>query len=325
MSNESDAALVDCPGPMIRTDLPLPSRREGKVRDLYTLAAPGDGVPRLLMIATDRISAFDVILPTPIPGKGRLLTQISTAWFSFVRSLGVIGDHVLSTDAGDVTGLDASQRLSIESRAMICRAAEVVPVEFVVRGYLAGSGWREYQQRRRVCGVPLVEGLRESEKLAEPIFTPTTKAASGHDEPMNYQQVCTQIGTETAERLRDVSLHIYTTAAEFALSQGIILADTKFEFGYALDGQGRPTDELILIDEVLTPDSSRYWPADAYTPGVEQHAFDKQYVRSYLQGLVDAGAWDKTPPGPPLPPEVVQNTVVRYAEVWNRLFASNAG
>ena len=323
MSNESDAALVDCPEPMIRSDLPLPGRREGKVRDLYSLAAQGDGAQRLLIIATDRISAFDVILPTPIPGKGCLLTQISTAWFSFVRSLGVIGDHVVSTDARDVAGLNASQRLSIESRAMICRAAEVVPVEFIVRGYLAGSGWREYQQRRSVCGVPLDEGLRESEKLAEPIFTPTTKAASGHDEPMNYRQVCAQIGTETAERLRDVSLHIYTAAAEFTLSHGIILADTKFEFGYALDEQGRPTDELILIDEVLTPDSSRYWPADAYTPGVEQHAFDKQYVRSHLQEMVDAGAWDKTPPGPPLPPEVVQNTQARYAEVWNRLFASS--
>ena len=167
---------------MIRSDLPLPGRREGKVRDLYTLAAQGDAAPRLLLIATDRISAFDVILPTPIPGKGCLLTKISTAWFSFVRSLGVIGNHVVSTEAGDVTGLDASQRLSIESRAMICRAAEVVPVEFVVRGYLAGSGWRKYHQRRSVGGAPLEGGLRESEKLAEPIFTPTTKAAAGHDE-----------------------------------------------------------------------------------------------------------------------------------------------
>lgn len=307
---------------MIRTDLPLPDRREGKVRDLYTLPAERDAAPRLLMIATDRISAFDVILPTPIPGKGRLLTQISTAWFSFVRSLGIIGDHIVSTDAADLSPLNPAQRQLIESRAMICRAAEVVPVEFVVRGYLAGSGWREYQHRRSVCGVPLAAGLRESQKLAEPIFTPTTKATSGHDEPMNYQQVCAQIGTETAERLRDVSLHLYTTAAEFALSHGIILADTKFEFGYALDVQGRPTDELILIDEALTPDSSRYWPADAFAPGVEQHAFDKQYVRSYLQGLVDAGEWDKTPPAPPLPPEIVENTVARYAEVWNRLFAS---
>ena len=324
MTCDTDAALADPPEATIRTDLPLPGRRQGKVRDLYTLPAQGDTPPRLLLIATDRISAFDVILPTAIPGKGRLLTQISAAWFSFVRSLGVIADHVISTDVGDVAGLDASQRQSIKSRSMICRAAEVVPVECVVRGYLAGSGWREYQERQRICGVRLPEGLRESQQLAEPIFTPTTKATSGHDEPMNFRQVCDQIGKETAHRLRDVSLHIYTTAAEFALSHGIILADTKFEFGHASDAQGQPTDDLILIDEVLTPDSSRYWPADDYTPGVEQHAFDKQYVRTYLQGRVDAGQWDKTPPGPPLPPEVVQNTLARYTEVWTRLFASSA-
>ncbi len=323
MPCEPDATLVNPPEATIRTDLPLPGRREGKVRDLYTLPAQGDTPPRLLMIATDRISAFDVILPTAIPGKGRLLTQISAAWFSFVRSLGVIGDHVISTDAGDIAGLETSQRQSIESRSMICRAVQVVPVECVVRGYLAGSGWREYQERQIICGVRLGEGLCESQQLPEPIFTPTTKAASGHDEPMDFRQVCDQIGTETADRLRDVSLHIYTTAAEFALSHGIILADTKFEFGLALDAEGRPTDELILIDEVLTPDSSRYWPADDYTPGVEQHAFDKQYVRTYLQGLVDAGQWDQTPPGPPLPPEVVQNTLARYTEVWTRLFASS--
>ncbi len=323
MTCDTDAVLADPPEATIRTDLPLPDRRQGKVRDLYTLPAQGDTPPRLLLIATDRISAFDVILPTAIPGKGRLLTQISAAWFSFVRSLGVIGDHVISTDVGDIPGLDASQRKSIKSRSMICRAVQVVPVECVVRGYLAGSGWREYQERQRICGVRLPEGLRESQKLPEPIFTPTTKATSGHDEPMNFRQVCDQIGTETADRLRDVSLHIYTTAAEFALSHGIILADTKFEFGLALDVQGQPTDELILIDEVLTPDSSRYWPADDYAPGVEQHAFDKQYVRTYLHGLVDAGQWAQTPPGPPLPPEVVQNTLARYTEVWTRLFASS--
>ena len=306
--------------PLIRTDLPLSGRREGKVRDIYSLTTEGKNPPRLLIIATDRISAFDVVLPTPIPGKGRLLCEISTRWFSFIRSLNLIGDHLLATDASDLGGLDPEQRSALEGRVMICRAADVVPVEFVVRGYLAGSGWTAYAQNGAICGVRLPAGLRRGERLAEPIFTPTTKATAGHDEPMEYEQACAEAGRDVVDHLREVSLKIYTAGAAYALARGTILADTKFEFGYALDGDGRRTDELILIDEVLTPDSSRYWPVEAYEPGREQENFDKQFVRNHLQELVDSGKWDKTPPGPELPREIVANTLARYVEVRDRLF-----
>jgi phosphoribosylaminoimidazole-succinocarboxamide synthase len=306
--------------PLVRTDLPLPGRREGKVRDIYTLPAAGDRPGRVLIVATDRVSAFDVVLPTPIPGKGRLLTEISLQWYELIRSLGVIGDHLLSGDAAEVDGIEPEQRTAIEGRVMIGRAAEVVPVEFVVRGYLAGSGWREYRQRGSVCGVALPGGLRNGDRLPEAIFTPTTKADTGHDEPLDFEQACATGGRDAVVRLRDASLAIYAAGAEYAAARGIILADTKFEFGYARDASGRPTDELILIDEVLTPDSSRYWPADRHEPGREQDNFDKQYVRNHLQELVDAGRWDKKPPGPELPPDVVANTIARYAEARDRLF-----
>ncbi len=203
---------------------------------------------------------------------------------------------------------------------MIGRAAEVVPVEFVVRGYLAGSGWKEYQVSQSVCGVSLPAGLRNGDQLPEPIFTPTTKATSGHDEPLDFEGACAAAGREVVTKLRDAALQIYDAGAAYARDRGIILADTKFEFGWALDAEGRRTDELILIDEVLTPDSSRYWPLDKWAPGREQENFDKQYVRNYLQTLVDAGQWDKTPPGPPLPDDVVANTQARYAEARDRLF-----
>ncbi|MHC4219930.1 MAG: phosphoribosylaminoimidazolesuccinocarboxamide synthase [Planctomycetota bacterium] len=308
--------------PLVRTNLPLPDRREGKVRDVYGLEAEAGQPPRLLIVATDRISAFDVILPTPIAGKGRLLTEISLKWFDLIRDLGIIGDHVVSGDAGDVPGLNAAQQAEIAGRAVIGRAAEVVPIEFVVRGYLAGSGWSEYGRTQSVCGVPLPGGLRNGDRLPEPIFTPTTKAQSGHDEPMNFEQACAACGRAVVERLRDAALAIYTAGAEHALKRGIILADTKFEFGYALDTDGQRSDELILIDEVLTPDSSRYWPVDRHEPGREQDNFDKQYVRNHLQGLVDAGRWDKTPPGPELPADVIANTLSRYVEARDRLFGS---
>lgn len=319
MSTSSTVA-GDPAGALVRTDLPLPGRREGKVRDLYELPAESASPPRLLIVATDRISAFDVVLPTPIPGKGRLLSEISLRWFEHIRALNLVPDHLLSADARDVPGLDDAQRASIEGRVMIGRAAEVIPVEFVVRGYLAGSGWKEYRTRGSVCGVPLPRGLRNGDRLPEPIFTPTTKATTGHDEAIDFEQACGTAGRDIMERLRDVSLAIYEAGVRHAGARGIILADTKFEFGYALDADGRRTDEVMLIDEILTPDSSRYWPADRYEPGREQENFDKQYVRNFLQELADAGTWDKTPPGPKLPQEVVDNTLSRYVEVRDRLF-----
>ncbi|MHC4775303.1 MAG: phosphoribosylaminoimidazolesuccinocarboxamide synthase [Planctomycetota bacterium] len=324
MTTVSDPVAGGTDRPLVRTDLPLPDRREGKVRDIYGLPAEAGQPPRLLIVATDRISAFDVILPTPIPGKGRLLTDISLKWFELIRALGITGDHVVSGNAADAPGLDAGQRSEIAGRVVIARATEVVPIEFVVRGYLAGSGWREYQQRQAVCGVPLPGGLRNGDRLPEPIFTPTTKATSGHDEPLDFEQACAIGGQAVVRQLRDAALAIYAAGAEYALQRGIILADTKFEFGYALDDRGRRADELILIDEILTPDSSRYWPADSFAPGREQDNFDKQYVRNHLQGVVDAGQWDKTPPGPALPAEVVANTLSRYVEARDRLFGASA-
>ena len=273
--------MLDEPA-VFQTALSLPgaSRRQGKVRDIYTFATSGG--QRVLIIATDRISAFDVVMPTPVPSKGRLLTDISVRWFDFIRSQNVIDDHLISTEAADVPGLNNEQRASIEGRMMLGRAAKVVPVEFVVRGYLAGSGWVEYQQNQSVCGIKLPAGLKQCDKLPQPIFTPATKEDVGHDENIDFERACTIAGRDVMTKLRDVSLHIYTAAADYAKSRGIILADTKFEFGYALDSTGKPTSELMLIDEVLTPDSSRFWPADEYQPGRGQSSFDKQPLRDYL-------------------------------------------
>lgn len=305
---------------LYQTDFPLPGRRQGKVRDIYAIEASADASGQVLIIATDRISAFDVVLPTPIAGKGQLLTQISASWFSLVRSWGIIEDHLISTDPADIPGLNDEQRQSLIERVMVCRPAKVVPVECVVRGYIAGSGWAQYNQDGTICSIKLPDGLKRADRLPEPIFTPTTKAETGHDEPMRFDEVCSTLSPALAERLRDISLQIYKQAAEYALERGLILADTKLEFGFALDDKGNPTDELILIDEIFTPDSSRYWPADTYEPGVEPFSFDKQYVRNYLQELVDAGKWDKTPPGPELTPFVVENTLKRYAQVKSKLF-----
>lgn len=303
-----------------QTNLPLPSRRQGKVRDIYQIPASNGQAGTVLIIASDRISAFDVVMPTPVPSKGKELTKVSCKWFDFIRDLNLIEDHLISTEPADVPGLDASYYPECEGRMMLGRACEVIPIEFVVRGYLAGSGWKEYQKNGTVCGITLPKGLQLSSKLPEPIFTPATKAEEGHDENIDFDSACAVAGREVMERLRDVVLKIYTAASEYAAKRGIILADTKFEFGYALDANDERTDEIILIDEVLTPDSSRFWPADDYEVGREQDSFDKQYVRNWLQESVDAGDWDKTPPGPVLPDEIINNTLAKYRDAAARLF-----
>jgi len=303
------------------TDLSLPGRRQGKVRDIYDL--PGDP-PRLLIIATDRISAFDVVMPTPIPGKGRLLTQLSTWWFRFIQERGLAATHLLSTDAADVPDSafkSSTTRADLLGRATIGQRCSVIPVECVVRGYLEGSGWKDYQQTGMVCGVKLPPGLRQCDRLPQPIFTPATKAPQGqHDENISFESASRQVGDALMTKLRDTSLAIYNAAAAYALSRGIIIADTKFEFGIAEHDRGRP-NQPILIDEALTPDSSRFWPADLYKPGGPQPSFDKQFLREYLQSLVDRGQWNKQAPGPDLPPDIVQKTFAKYVEARDRLCA----
>ncbi len=299
---------------LMHTDLPLPGRRQGKVRDIYQ-AQLDDGTPVLLIIASDRISAFDVVMPNGVPGKGIALTQISRFWFQMVeqRLGGRVRHHLLATDAGRVSGLDEGQRRQIAGRVMVGRRARVVPIECIVRGYLAGSGWKEYQSRGTICGIALPEGLRQCDRLPEPIFTPSTKAEEGHDENVSFETAAEQVGTALMKQLRDLSLAIYQMGHDHARQRGIILADTKFEFG--LDDEGN----IMLIDELLTPDSSRFWPADRYEPGRDQESFDKQYVRNYLQELVDRGQWNKTPPAPPLPAEIIDGTQKRYLEALRLL------
>jgi len=260
------------------------------------------GEDALLLVATDRVSAFDVVLPTPIPDKGRVLTGLSLFWFE--RTSDLVPNHVLSAERTKFPHpFDADPELA--GRSTLAKRAEVMPVECVARGYLSGSGWKQYQEEGAVCGVPLPSGLAESERLAEPIFTPTTKAATGHDMPLTPKETSDLLGLGLAEKLRELTLTIYERAARIAFERGIILADTKFEFGFA-DG------ELILIDEVCTPDSSRFWPADGYEPGHGQPSFDKQYVRDWLD---DAG-WNHEPPAPPLPGEVVTRTAAKYREAY---------
>jgi phosphoribosylaminoimidazole-succinocarboxamide synthase len=294
------------PRTVTETNLPdLPVRR-GKVRDIYDLGE------ELLLVASDRISAYDVVLPTPIPGKGELLTRMSKFWFDQFADR--VPHHLIELIDGTAPpGLEAHLDV-LRGRAMRCRKAEVVPVECVVRGYLAGSGWVEYQQQRTVCNVSLPEGLQLCDQLPRPIFTPATKATSGHDENIAFERACEIAGTQTMTMLRERSLTIYEMAAAHARERGIIIADTKFEWG-------RIGDEYILVDEVLTPDSSRFWPADAYEPGRDQTSFDKQYVRNYLTGLCEQGKWDKTPPGPVLPDEIVRNTAAKYREAFDRLIS----
>jgi phosphoribosylaminoimidazole-succinocarboxamide synthase len=317
--------VVDCPTmpaashAVFETHLPLPGRRQGKVRDVYRVPTEL-GPDQVLIVATDRLSAFDVVMPTAIPGKGRLLTEVSLGWFHFIRDLDLIGDHLISTDPHDVPGLSDDDRELIDGRMMLCRAVEVVPIECVARGYLAGSGWNEYLATSTVCGIELPEGLVRCGKLPQTIFTPATKATEGHDENIDFARACDIAGETLMERLRDLTLAIYDAAADYAAARGVILADTKFEFGHALDFEGQPTGDLLICDEVLTPDSSRYWPAEDYESGREQASFDKQFVRNHLLELVERGEWDKEPPGPELPADIVEKTMDRYREASHRLF-----
>ncbi len=279
---------------------------QGKVRDLYPA---GDD---LLLVASDRISAFDVVLPTPIPGKGQVLTGLSLYWFDLLEDL--VPNHLLSADVGSFPPPYAGRSAELAGRAMLVRRAEVIPVECVARGYITGSGWKDYVRSGAVCGIELPAGLVESQQLPEPIFTPTTKAATGHDLPLTYDETVGLIGAGVAERLRELTLALYAAGAAHALDRGIILADTKFEFGlvHGPSGQDR---ELILIDEALTPDSSRFWPADSYEPGRGQPSFDKQFVRDWL----DATGWDHEPPPPELPADIVGQTSARYVEAYERI------
>lgn len=278
---------IDVPG--------CPAIKSGKVREIFDC---GDA---LLFLATDRISAYDVILPTPIPEKGNVLTGLSCFWFEYLKD--IVPSHFITADIAEFPAAVQTVKEQIEGRSMIVKKADVVSVECVVRGYLAGSGWKEYQADGTVCGIALPDGLRESDKLPEPIFTPATKAETGHDENISFERMIDAVGKDTAETLRRYSCELYMKASDYARSKGIILADTKFEFGY-VDGT------LTLIDEVLTPDSSRFWPADQYEPGHAQPSFDKQYVRDYLSET----GWDKEPPAPELPEEVVTRTSEKYKE-----------
>ena len=275
-------------------DLELVAR--GKVRDIYAYD------DKLLLIATDRISAFDVVLPQPIPDKGKVLHQVSSFWFRW--SEGIVGNHLVADRFEEFPSRLQTYRAQLAGRSAIVRRAEMFPVECVARGYLAGSGWKEYRRTGRVCGIDLPPGLVESDRLPAPIFTPATKAESGHDENISYEAMVGIVGEEVSAKLRELTLRLYEEAAAFALERGIIIADTKFEFG-VMEG------EIILCDEVLTPDSSRFWPKDLYQPGMAQPSYDKQFVRDYLESL----DWDKTPPGPDLPREVIEGSRQRYLEI----------
>ncbi len=291
------------------TDLPLPNKRTGKVRDLYDLTLK-DGSAGILIIATDRISAFDVVMANGIPGKGIVLTQISKFWFDFFQD--EVNHHLVSMDPAEIQGISKAQQESLVGRIMICRKTEVVPVECIVRGYLTGSGWVDYQRTGKLSGIDLPAGMVNSDKIEQPIFTPSTKAEQGHDENISYEESCEIAGEQRMAEIRALSLKIYSKAREFAATRGIIIADTKFEFGIK-------DNEIILIDEVLTPDSSRFWPASEWQPGREQNSFDKQYVRNYLLELVNAKQWDKKYPGPTLPAEVIDNSLSRYLEAFRLL------
>ena len=298
---------------LLKTELDLPNRRSGKVRDLYDVKM-ADGKEALLIVATDRISAFDVVMQNGLPGKGIVLTQISKFWFDHFAD---VPNHLISTDVADVPGLNAAQRKALDRRIMLCRRTQVVPIECIARGYITGSGWKDYQRNGRVCGIELPVGLRNSDRLETPLFTPSTKAESGHDENISFEEGAKVVGQELMTWLGETTLSLYRRARDYALERGIILADTKFEFGQ-VDGRGTP----LLIDEIFTPDSSRFWPADSWEPGREQQSFDKQVVRNYLETVVAAGKWDKSPPGPVLPDEVVEGSIARYLEAYERLTGS---
>jgi phosphoribosylaminoimidazole-succinocarboxamide synthase len=273
----------------------------GKVRDIYRVDND-----RLLFVATDRISAFDYVLATGIPNKGKVLTQLSVFWFDFLRD--IVDNHMITAKVADYPPNLQQHAAELAGRSMLVMRADMVPIECVVRGYISGSAWKEYRETGTVCGIKLPAGLKESQQLPEPIFTPATKAPSGHDENISYAEMVKRTGPELGAQLRDLSLNIYRKAATYAADRGIIIADTKFEFGQTAKG-------LVLADEVLTPDSSRFWPADRYRPGQAQESFDKQYVRDYLEQI----RWNKQPPAPALPPEVAQKTSEKYVEAYRRL------
>lgn len=285
---------------LLETTFPLPLAGRGKVRDIYDLGE------HLLFIASDRISAFDCVLRSGIPCKGQVLTQMSLFWFGFLQE--TVATHLLTANVTQYPEELAPYRRTLQGRSMLVKRAQMIPVECVARGYLAGSGWKEYQAEGVVCGISLPPGLRDGDRLPEPIFTPATKAQSGHDINVPFDHVVNILGWELGTRLRDLTLTIYEKAARYALDRGIILADTKFEFGFI-------GEQLVLADEVLTPDSSRWWPADTYRPGGPQLSFDKQYVRDYLETLT----WDKKPPAPALPEEVIRKTSEKYQEAYTRL------
>jgi len=287
---------------VFQTNIPaLPLVAHGKVRDVYAV-----GEDKLLLVATDRISAFDCILGSPIPGKGIILTQLSLFWFDLLRDL--TPNHLITAEVSEFPAELQPYRDQLDRRSMLVKRARMVEIECVARGYLAGSGWKEYRQSQTVCGIQLPTGLLDGSRLPEPIFTPATKAQTGHDENISFERTAGIIGADLATHLRDLTLGIYSTAAAYALTRGILLADTKFEFGFI-------GDELTLADEVLTPDSSRFWPADGYRPGGAQPSFDKQFVRDYLETLT----WDKRPPAPELPAGIVRKTQEKYLEAYARL------
>lgn len=289
--------------PVVETALAdLKLVRRGKVRDVYEIDED-----RLLIVATDRISAFDGVSPTPVERKGEVLTALSRFWFGKLAH--IVPNHLITTSIDEMPDVVRGHAGELRGRSMLVRRSEVFPVECVVRGYLSGSGWKDYQRTGQVCGHQLPAGLRDSEKLAAPIFTPATKAETAHDENISEPQMAAIVGREVADFLRDISLRLYQEASEYARSRGIIIADTKFEFGRDRDGR------IILIDEVLTPDSSRFWPVDSYEVGKSQASFDKQYVRDYLERI----NWDKQPPAPTLPPEVAAATTARYLEAYELL------
>jgi phosphoribosylaminoimidazole-succinocarboxamide synthase len=287
---------------LIRTDFPdLKLKASGKVRDVYDIDEN-----QILFVASDRISAFDYVLATGIPHKGRILNQISLFWFDFLAD--VVPNHLITADVDKYPANIRKYADQLRGRSMLVRRAEIFPVECIVRGYLSGSGWKEYKASGKVCGITLPTGLRESEALPEPIFTPSTKATTGHDENISFDKMCEIVGVETASHLRDLTLRVYKKAAIYARQRGIIIADTKFEFGRTAQG-------ITLADEVLTPDSSRFWPADKYEPGRAQDSYDKQYVRDYLEQI----HWNKQPPAPALPPDVALRTSEKYLEAYEQL------
>src|SRR3954464_9994010 len=287
---------------LLQTDFPeLELFASGKVRDVYQV-----GSDHLLFVATDRISAFDYVLATGIPNKGRVLTQLSLFWFEFLKD--VVPNHLVTADVNRYPAEVKPYVDQLRGRSMLVQRAEMFPVECVVRGYLVGSGWKEYKASGSVCGIKLPTGLRESDQLPEPIFTPATKATTGHDENISFEQMIKLVDPEDSRKLRDLSLSVYTKAAEYARQKGIIIADTKFEFGRTAAG-------ITLADEVLTPDSSRFWPADKYEPGMSQQSFDKQYVRDYLEEI----RWNKQPPAPALPAEVARRTSEKYVDAYRQL------